>query len=192
MTIILYHRNRRQKYALETQIETERRAHKTQQAALGGRLKRSNAALKQKMIAERFIDIAEKPFCTVPNNYVDEPICRQILALCNDEKNPIKSTVPIAAYAKIALNDAQKAQLKDAAIRHYGRLFEKIRHLYPELKEKDYFYCYLSLLGLDNIQIAVLLHNSNSTIWEREKRLQKIFGSNDKIAIILNGMITNQ
>jgi len=191
-TSSLYLRNRKQKHVLETQIETERQTHKTQQAALAGRLKRSNAALKQKIETELFIDSEKTPSCTVPNNYVDEPICQHILAKCNDEKNPIKSTVPITAYANIALSDAQKAQLKDAAIRHYSRLFEKLRQLYPELKEKDLYYCYLSLLGLDNTQIAVLLQNSNSTIWGREKRLQKIFGSNDKIAIVLNGMINNQ
>ena len=57
-----------------------------------------------------------------------------------------------------------------------------------ELKEKDYLYCYLWLLGLDNVQIAALMQNSQSTIWDREKRLQKIFGSKEKIAVILYGL----
>lgn len=44
---------------------------------------------------------------------------------------------------------------------------------------------------VDNVQIAALLQKSVSTIWEREKRLQKILGSDNRIAIILNNIITN-
>ena len=124
-------------------------------------------------------------------SYVEEPICQQILAVCNDKKNSFKSNVPVSAYSNIALTDAQKAQLKNAALRHYSSLFEKLRLQHPEMKEKDFLYCYLCLLGLDNIQIAVLLQNSISTIWEREKRLKKILGSENRIAIILHEYMIN-
>ena len=140
-------------------------------------------------------DAATNPSQVLPSSfaacYADEPICRHILAVCNDKKSPIKSTVPYSAYSGISLDDTQMAQLKKAANHHYGMLFEHLAKEHPELKGKDYQYCYLCLLGLDNVQIAALLQKSNSTIWEREKRLQKIFGCNDKIAIILHGMITN-
>ena len=140
-------------------------------------------------------DAATNPSQVLPSSfaacYADEPICRHILAVCNDKKSPIKSTVPYSAYSGISLDDTQMAQLKKAANHHYGMLFEHLAKEHPELKGKDYQYCYLCLLGLDNVQIAALLQKSNSTIWEREKRLQKIFGCNDKIAIILHEMITN-
>ena len=140
-------------------------------------------------------DAATNPSQVLPSSfaacYADEPICRHILAVCNDKKSPIKSTVPYSAYSGISLDDTQMAQLKKAAKHHYGMLFEHLAKEHPELKGKDYQYCYLCLLGLDNVQIAALLQKTNSTIWEREKRLQKIFGCNDKIAIILHGMITN-
>ena len=124
-------------------------------------------------------------------NYADEPICQHILAVCNDKKNPIKSTVPYSAYSGISLDNAQMAQLKNAAYHHYKILFEKIEKEYPELKDKDFHYCFLCLLGIDNVQIAALLQKSNSTIWDREKRLQKILGCNDKIAITLHRMIAS-
>ena len=124
-------------------------------------------------------------------SYADEPICQHILAVCNDKKNPIKSTVPYSAYSGISLDNTQMAELKNAAYHHYGILFEKLGKEHPELKGKDYQYCFLCLLGMDNVQIAALLQKSNSTIWDREKRLQKILGSNDKIAIILHGIITH-
>ena len=188
---ILLYINRQKKQKLESLIQTERYEHEIQQAALAGRLKRSNVALKLYKRENRSIrpsaDIAEKG----ADNYEEEPICRHLVSVCYDEKNPIKSTVPISAYAPIALTNKQKMQLKDAAWRHYGRIFKVMEQQHPQLKEKDFIYCYLCLLGLDNIQIAALLQNSVSTIWEREKRLQRLFGCNDKIAILLQGLITN-
>jgi len=176
----------------EKLLEVERHSHKMQQAALAGRLKRSNSALKVVLKTTQEVTVPKDLQQQKPvGNYADEAICRHILTVCNNKHNPIKSTVPVSAYTSIALDDAQKAQLKQAATRYYGELFEKLKKQHPELKDKDLFYCYLCLLGLDNVQIAVLLQHSSSTIWEREKRLQKIFGSNDKIAILLHGIMTN-
>ena len=191
--IILYRKNRRSKQKLEALMEAEHHAHKMQQAALAGRLKQSNAALKEqsKTTASTITPLSLATHSNNAENYIDESVCQQILAACNDKNNPIKSTVPVSAYAVIALNDAQKALLKKAAMRHYGLFFEKLRQQYPELKEKDFLYCYLCLLGLDNAQIAVLLQNAISTIWERENRLKKVFRSENKIAIILYGLMNN-
>ena len=191
--IILYRKNRRSKQKLEALMEAEHHAHKMQQAALAGRLKQSNAALKEqsKTTASTITPLSLATHSNNAENYIDESVCQQILAVCNDKNNPIKSTVPVSAYAVIALNDAQKALLKKAAMRHYGLFFEKLRQQYPELKEKDFLYCYLCLLGLDNAQIAVLLQNAISTIWERENRLKKVFRSENKIAIILYGLMNN-
>ena len=190
---LLYHKSRKHKRNLETLIESERQAHKIQQAALSGRLKRSNAALKEHNKAIHTSNLSSGSLRQNSSiaNYEEEPICQHILALCSDKKNPIKSTVPVVAYADIALDDTQKAQLKDAAMQHHGSMFEKLEQQHPELKEKDFQYCYLCLLGLDNVQIAVLLQNSISTIWEREKRLKKILGSRERIAIILRGYMIN-
>jgi len=185
---LLYHKNKRHKRDLETLVESERHAHKVQQAALAGRLKRSNAALKEQIDTKQVMDlytISATQHGNTRDTYEEELICQHILALCSDKKNPIKSTVPISAYADIALNDMQKAQLKDAAKIHYSSFFEKLRLQYPELKEKDLQYCYLCLLGLDNTQIAVMLHHSVSTIWERENRLKRILGSDNRVSVTL-------
>ena len=128
------------------------------------------------------------PFCFAAS-YAEEPVCRHILDVCNDKRNPIKSTVPYSAYSGISLDDTQLAQLKNAAHHHFNILFDRLEKEHPELKDKDYHYCYLCLLGVDNVQIAALLQKSNSTIWDREKRLQKILGCNEKIAITLHRMI---
>ena len=76
-------------------------------------------------------------------------------------------------------------KFRKVAVRHHGRLFERLKKDFPALKSKDNLYCYLCLLDLDNAQIAVLTHLSYRTVWEREKRLQRIFGCEDKIVVIL-------
>jgi hypothetical protein len=189
IVISFYHRNKRSKQKLEAQMQAERQAHKIQQAALAGRLRQSNAALKAQEKMKPAMALVQEQ--NTAENYAEESICQHILSVCNDKSNPIKSTVPLSAYTDIALSDIQKAKLRNAALRHFGLMFEKLRRQYPNLKEKDFLYCYLCLLGLDNVQISVLLQNSISTIWERENRLKKIFGSDNKIAIILFGFMND-
>jgi tetratricopeptide (TPR) repeat protein len=177
---------------LRRRMRTEQYSHKMEQAALSGRLKRSNEELRE---LKGQISQQEKNK-TVPKvesaaTFAEEPICRQILSVCSDKSNPIKSTIPVSSYADIALTDAQKAQLKEATMRHYDPLFGKLKHQYPELKEKDFLYCQLCLLGLDNAQIAVLLQNTISTVWERENRLKRIFGTVDKVSVFLFGFMKN-
>ena len=176
---------------LRRQMRSQQYSHLMQQAALSGRLRRSNSALKELKTAQEIGSSKNLQQKEVYGKYEDEAICRHILSVCNDKRNSIKSTVPVSAYASIALDDAQKAQLKQAAARHYGELFGKLKKQYPKLKEKDFFYCYLCLLGLDNTQIAAMLQRSSSTIWEREKHLQEIFDSHSKISVFLHEYMMN-
>jgi len=182
--------NKQHKQHYKSQMEAEHQAHKMQQAALAGRLKRSNVALKEQQKHNTKAS-AFNPQPPKADKYEDEPICRHILGLCKDKRKTVKTTVAVNAYSDIALSDAQKAELKKAALAHYAPLFEALKRQYPKLKEKDFFYCYLCLLGLDNAQIAVLTQLSYRTIWEREKRLQCIFHKEGSISIILNEMITD-
>ena len=174
--------------ATETILEKERQSHRIQQAALGGRLKQKNKALKEQKQSQKIkppAELQQEETNKDVKDYVNESICQHIISVCNDIHNPIKSTVSVSAYSNIALDNKQKAQLKDAANRHYGKLFEIIKKRYPSFKEKDYLYCYLCLLKLNNVQIAALLQKTASTIWERERRLHNIFSDESDIGIIL-------
>ena len=185
---LLYRKSKSKKLQLEERIKEERIGHAIRQKALGGRLKRSNetllelkAKIKQQENEEEREDRMDIPF-------EEEPICKHIIQICNDERIPIKANLPFSSYADLALTAEQEAQLREAAVRHYRRLFERLKKNYPALKNKDYLYCYLCLLDLDNAQIAVLTHLSYRTVWEREKRLQRIFGREDRIIVILKSI----
>ena len=140
--VLFYYFGQRRKQQYKSLMEAESQAHKMQQAALAGRLKRSNEALKEQLKHNAKTETSN-PQLTKADKYEDEPICRHILGLCYDKRNPVKTTVAVNSYADIALTDAQKAELKKAALAHHASLFEKLKRLHPELKEKDFLYCYL-------------------------------------------------
>ena len=175
-------------YLIKTkQLKNERHEYKIKNAALAGRLRESNEALKKERENKTKVSTPLPIHTNTEMKYEEESICRHILEVCNDEKNPIKSNIPLSAYANIALTKPQEAELKDAANRHFGQLFEKLKTLYPNLREKDFLYFDLCLLGLDNPQIAVMMHLSYRTVWEREKRLKGIFNTDDSISVVLHG-----
>ena len=185
----LYRKNKRKKTEFEKQFEEELFAHEMKQKALSGRLRRSNENLQELKEKVKQQDALKKTENKTDIPFAEEPICTHILKLCNDKNLFIKTNISVSEYSNIALTDEQKAQLKQVAIKHYGDLFQRLKTNYPNLKEKDFSYFYLCLLGLNNIQIAALMQLSYSTIWEREKRLQLVFNSNEKISVILNGFL---
>ena len=187
----LYRKNKRKKTEFEKQFEEELFAHEMKQKALSGRLRRSNENLQELKEKVKQQDALKKNENEADIPFAEEPICTHILKLCNDENLFIKTNISISEYSDIALTDEQKAMLKQVAIKHYGDLFQRLKTNYPNLKEKDFSYFYLCLLGLNNTQIAALTQLSYRTVWEREKRLQLLFNSNEKIAVVLNGFLFN-
>lgn len=187
----LYRKNKRKNKELEKQFEAERLAHELKQKALSGRLRRSNENLQELKEKVKQQDALKKNENEADIPFAEEPICTHILKLCNDEILFIKTNISVSEYSDIALTDEQKAMLKQVAIKHYGDLFQWLKTNYPSLKEKDFSYFYLCLLGLNNTQIAALTQLSYRTVWEREKRLQLLFNSNEKIAVVLNGFLFN-
>ena len=188
---VLYRKNKRKNKELEKQFEAERLAHELKQKALSGRLRRSNENLQELKEKVKQQDALKKNENEADIPFAEEPICTHILKLCNDENLFIKTNISVSEYSDIALTDEQKAMLKQVAIKHYGDLFQWLKTNYPSLKEKDFSYFYLCLLGLNNTQIAALTQLSYRTVWEREKRLQLLFNSNEKIAVVLNGFLFN-
>ncbi len=190
---LFYIRSKRHELHLETQLIEKQQAYETEQRKLKKRLKQSDELLRELtyQVKQQQTQTAVKDNNKV-SSFMEEPICQHIIKICNDVQRPIKSTIPVSEYADIALTNRQKAQLYDAVARHYDWFFEKLKKEHPNLKEKDFTYCYLCLLGLNNVQIAALLQKTPSTIWDREKRLQDIFGKKESISIALYTLLKNK
>ena len=182
---LLYHKNKRHKRNLETLVESERHSHKVQQAALAGRLKRSNAALKDKIGQQDELTKRDKTAAS----FTEEPICRLIMERVN--KGQFLSQMDCTIYRDYALDKNQLSALRTAADRHFNQFTVRISNAHPELTRTDLDYCCLYLLGLTDADVAALMQRAYNTVNERNSKLRRVFGSKNAISVTLQS-IANQ
>ena len=182
-TILLYHKNKRHQRHLETMMESERRAHKMQQAALACRLRRSNEELrdvKEQIRRQEDADAKSEHAAS----FTEEPICRLIMERVNEGQ--FKSKMDCEVYKKYALDKQNLLDLRLAADRHFGQFTVRLKKTYPELTNPDLDYCCLYLLGLSNADIAALMQRAYNTVTERDGKLRKIIGNGNPLSKTLS------
>ena len=164
-------------------IETERQTHRIQQAALSGRLKRSNEELRElKDIVQKQEDTISK-LETHAVTFTEEPICRLIMERVNEGR--FKSKVDYVYYKDYALDKQHLLDLRVATDRHFGQFTTRLKKAYPELTKGDLDYCCLYLLGLTDADIAALMQRAYNTVVERDGKLKKIFGEENTLSVTL-------
>ena len=169
----------------QREMESERQAHKMQQAALSGRLKRSNEELRELkgQLGQR------KDATTTAEqaaSFTDEPICRLIMERVNEGQ--FKSKVDYVYYKDYALDKQQLLDLRLAADRHFGQFTVRLKKAYPELTNSDLDYCCLYLLGLTDADIAALMQRAYNTVIERNGKLKKVFGKENTLSVTLKAI----
>jgi predicted negative regulator of RcsB-dependent stress response len=183
--VILYHRNKRKKQHLETQIAAERHSHQIQQDALSGKLKQKNQEVRklQDQIKQQNDSDAE----TEPTlSFVEEPICRLIMERVKEGQ--FKSQMDCSIYKDFALSKEQLIALHGAANRHFSHFTERLAQAYPDLTKNDLDYCCLYLLGLTDADIAALMQRAYNTVNERNSKLRRIFGCKSTISVTLQAI----
>ena len=166
-------------------LEAERQTHRMEQAAIAGRLKRRNQELRElKDQIKQMDDWAAKT--EVAASFDEEPICRLIMDRVNEGQ--FKSKIDYIIYKDSALDKQQLLDLRLAVDRHFGQLTARLKKAYPELTNSDLDYCCLYLLGLTDADIAALMQRTYNTVFERNGKMRKIFGSETPLPITLMGM----
>ena len=166
-------------------LEAERQIHRMEQSAIAGRLKRSNQELRElKDQIKQMDDLATKT--EVAASFDEEPICRLIMDRVNEGQ--FKSKIDHIIYKDSALDKQQLLDLRLAVDRHYGQFTVRLKKAYPELTNSDLDYCCLYLLGLTDADIAALMQRTYNTVFERNGKMRKIFGSENPLPITLMGM----
>ena len=166
-------------------LEAERQTHRMEQAAIAGRLKRSNQELRElKEQIKQLDDLAAK--AEVAASFDEEPICRLIMDRVNEGQ--FKSKIDYIVYKDYALDKQQLLDLRMAVDRHFGQFTIRLKKAYPELTNSDLDYCCLYLLGLNDADIAALMQRTYNTVFERNGKMRKIFGSDNPLPITLMGM----
>ena len=166
-------------------LEAERQTHRMEQAAISGRLKRSNQEVRElKDQIKQLDDLVAKT--EVAASFDEEPICRLIIERVNEWQ--FKSKIDYIIYKDAALDKQQLLDLRLAVDCHFGQFTARIKKAYPELTNSDLDYCCLYLLGLTDADIAALMQRTYNTVFERNGKIRKIFCSENPLPITLMGI----
>ena len=166
-------------------IKAERQAHRMEQAAMSGRLKRSNQEVRElKDQIKQLDDLTAKT--EIAASFDEEPICRLIMNRVNEGQ--FKSKIDYIIYKDSALDKQQLLDLRLAVDRHFSQFTIRLKKAYPELTNSDLDYCCLYLLGLTDADIAALMQRTYNTVFQRNGKMRKIFGSENPLPITLMGM----
>ena len=175
----------------QQEMETERQAHKMQQAALSGRLKRSNEELRDiSKQLEQSLSKNSSIESNVSNDYaafINAPICLYIVELAH--KSQFKSKMDYLIYKDDALSKEQILAIRDAAEKHLSRFVSLIRKQFPKLTDSDMDYCYLFLLGLSEADISALMQRAYTTVCDRSRKINRIVGADDSLYHTLHNML---
>ena len=166
-------------------LEAERQTHRMEQAAIAGRLKRSNQELRElKDQIKQMDDLAAKT--EVAASFNEEPICRLIMDRVNEGQ--FKSKIDYIIYKDSALDKQQLLDLRLAVDRHFGQFTVRLKKAYPGLTNSDLDYCCLYLLGLTDADIAALMQRTYNAVFQRNGKMRKIFGNDNPLPITLMDM----
>jgi len=179
VAIVMRRRHRKRLAAQEAdaqrRLEEERQSHRMEQAALSGRLKRSNETLRelQDQVRQQN-DTAPKPE-TQAASFAEEPICRLIMERVNEGQ--FKAQMDCKLYQDYALGKEQVMALREAADRHFNQFTVRLAKAYPDLTRGDLDYCCLYLLGLSDADVAALMQKAYPTVSHRARKMKAIFKS---------------
>ena len=175
---------------LRRRMRTEQYSHKMEQAALSGRLKRSNEELRElkgqisqqeKNKTVRKVDSAA--------TFAEEPICHLIMERVHDGQ--FKAKIDCEVYKQYALDKQQLLDLRMVVDRHFGQFTVRLRKAYPKLTNIDIDYCCLYLLNLTYADVSALMQRAYNTVVERDSKIKRVLGSDKPLSVILMEIAQN-
>jgi hypothetical protein len=169
-------------------LETERQIHRMEQAALSGRLKRSNEEvrmLKGRIKRQEELESSSKQ----AESFTDEPICRLILERVKNGQ--FLSQTDCNIYKDYALSKEQIVSLREVADLHFGFFALRLAKAYPKLTQSDLDYCCLYLLGLSDADVSALMQKAYPTISQRSRKIKAILGNDSPLPLTLRGIANN-
>ena len=187
VAIVMRRRHRKRLAAQEAdaqrRLEEERQSHRMEQAALSGRLKRSNETLRELQDQVRQQNETTPKPETQAASFAEEPICRLIMERVNEGQ--FKAQMDCKLYQDYALGKEQVMALREAADRHFNQFTVRLAKAYPNLTKGDLDYCCLYLLGLSDADVAALMQKAYPTVSHRARKMKAIFKSESPLPTTL-------
>ena len=171
----------------------ERKSAMTQ-SQLSGKIKVANQLVKeqeaiittQREKLEMLCQKKKPDFETVYVSFLQEPICRHILSVFQDENITVGLRCP--AYEKLALSLEQKQQFWKAVDYYFPQFFSILAKQYPRLTTSDGRYACFYLLDINDGQIAVLMGVSYQSVWKRSKKMKEIMDGVNDLSLVMKSI----
>ena len=174
-----------------------------QQAALAGRLKRSNDALRMtsdtikrqemELKSKNKDDAAKYSAKEKYDLYLQAEICQEIRTLADklnsNKQQSLKTNIDISEYKPYALTNLQKNELLKTFDSSFPGLLEHLKTVYRSLDRKGELYCALHMLEVDRMTVCVLLQEPYHTCRRIALKLEKEFGCPNHLYDFLMGKI---
>jgi hypothetical protein len=93
------------------------------------------------------------------------------------------------SYPELVMSENQLGQLITTVDAVFPKFSVKMIERYPRLKRSDIMYCCLYLLGLNEIQAAILTGKTYQAVWKRSTKLQDIFDTKSSLQFVLRNII---
>ena len=179
---------RQQQEEAEIKLGEAEQQHRMEQAALSGRLKKSDEEVRElKGQIKRQDELEATP--KRAESFTDEPICRLILERVQEGR--FKAQMDCELYKDAALDKEQVIALRDAADRHLDYFTMRLKKAYPDLTNSDLGYCCLYLLGLSDADVSALMQKAYPTVSQRSRKIKAILGTDSSLPLTLRGIANN-
>ena len=201
LMLLILHLKRKQKF--NAQLEAESYAHKMEQKALSGRLRKSNDALRDsiKKIKEQEMALEISKNDSFNNlalgNYeafMQTQICQEIMKtidrLHSDKRKTLKTDIDVKDYKDFSLSTIQLNSLTKTVELHFIALYSTLKTLNPYLDRNDWLHCCLYLMQIDKMSICVLLQESYQSCRRRTLKLEQKFNVKDDITSFLLNVVS--
>ena len=93
------------------------------------------------------------------------------------------------SYPELVMSESQLGQLITTVDAVFPKFSVKMMERYPRLKRSDIMYCCLYLLGLNEIQAAILTGKTYQAVWKRSTKLQDIFDTKSGPQFVLRNIV---
>lgn len=142
--------------------------------------------LQMKKLENEILDIKNKnsiyyvSFEQKIDSIKDHPIYKKLYNIC------INSTIKTnTVYPDFQLNDFEQKELIDLFNSTFDNEFSQIISNHNGLKHHDLLYFCLYIIGLDEKHISAVTGKTYNAVWNRTRKIQEIFGSDEKIKDII-------
>ena len=93
------------------------------------------------------------------------------------------------SYPELVMTENQLGQLITTVDTVFPKFSVKMIERYPRLKRSDIMYCCFYILGLNEIQAAILTGKTYQAVWKRSTKLQDIFDTKSSLQFVLRNII---